>query len=177
MISIIHHLASLYTHVHVHVASSQPPSKRLRTAICVCSMCDGAERDHRTVDRHMEEVYLAQAHTSESEFSDDPTHPPSESEFSDDPTHSPDFYLDDDGSTQDERTSSDVQGSSNMTSFEQCENQPVISQTKIQQFIMSEVRLKLNHGLSVSTAEDHLKIQLLCLVAKLYQQSGMMSSV
>lgn len=32
-----------------------------------------------------------------------------------------------------------------------------ISQKKIQQFLMKEVRTKLNHGLSVSTTEDYLR--------------------
>ena len=43
---------------------SQPTSKRPRTAICVCSKCYGAERDYRTVERHIKEAYSAQAMTT-----------------------------------------------------------------------------------------------------------------
>ena len=54
--TIINYITSI-----INFVDSQPTAKRPRTAICVCSKCYGAERDYRTVERHMKEAYSAQA--------------------------------------------------------------------------------------------------------------------
>ena len=34
-----------------------PPRKRARTAVCPCPLCNGRERDYRTIESHMSSFY------------------------------------------------------------------------------------------------------------------------
>ena len=135
------------------VELSEPPAKRLGTAICLCSKCNGQERDFRTVDRHMREVF-------ESQFLDSsistppqlsPQNPPSpelsleSSELSLDLT-SAEPTLDENESVE------PLQCRSSDTSLENS-----VSKRQIQKFTFKEVKLKLDHGHSISTTEEHLQ--------------------
>ena len=139
----------------MYVGSSQPPSKRVRTAICMCSQCNGVERDYRTVDRHMKEVYLhaVSAHSSEFNNSHDPTctYPPNTHSVNEDNT-------DDDNILGMSFTGNAHEQCSVVSNTEEQNHCTlVVSQKKIQEFIIGAVQLKLNHGLSISTTEDYLR--------------------
>lgn len=132
---------------------SKPPAKRLRTAICLCSKCNGQECDCRTVDRHMKEVFESQLPTSSNSSSlpqlslEPPELPPKSSELSLDLTSTE--------STPDDNRSDSLeplQSGCSSTSFE-----ILVNERQIQKFVLKEVKLKLDHGHSIAATEEHLK--------------------
>lgn len=106
----------------------------------------------------MKEVYTAQirVHSSESESSLDSLHlfdhedSSSEPESRHDPLHPFDHDLSEESSSHADPGFTTSEGDNHAIHVS-------ISQKKIQQFVIKEVRTKLNHGLSVSTTEDHLR--------------------
>ena len=108
-----------------------------------CSTCNGAERDYRTVDRHMQKVYDAEVYTL-----------PSEDTSLCGPLNSPDPPIFDQNDSHGIREESLSDTSSNDMAGEICVS---ISQKSIQQFIMKVVRTKLSPGLLVSTTEEYLR--------------------
>ena len=141
-----HDVFSLHTtYTYYHAGSSEPAAKRLRTAICLCSKCDGKERDFRTVNRHMKEVYESQSHASP--VSLPPPEPSLSPELSSESSPS-ESGLDDYGDFGD--TIFDHSHESEHQEFK-------VSEKQIKEFILKEVKTKLDHGHSVSIAEEHLR--------------------
>ena len=107
--------------------------------MCMCSICNGRECDHRTIDRYMKEMYMQQAVHNSKIVHD----PPVETDMSPDVKGlNSDSILETFG--EDSLEESVIA------------NHYILPEERIQQFVLNEVRLKLTHGHSITTAEDHL---------------------
>lgn len=125
----------------------EPSRKRSRTAICHCPVCIGSERDYRTVHRHMEAVYdITVANAVEDAITDqlDSSNDYNGSDLGESTSQCGDEF--DDVGQSDTRSRSDV-------------TLPKVHVPKqeIHEFVIKEVKTKLDHGNSISLAEEHLQ--------------------
>ena len=145
----------------------EPPAKWLRTAICLCSKCNGQERDCRTVDRYMKvfESQLPIPVDSSSSSSlpqlslDPPDLTPESSELLLDLTSTE--------PTPNGNRSEPLQSGSSSASFEIS-----VNERQIQKFVLKEVKLKLDHGHSIAATEEHLEMLLSYWVMAESPQNG-----
>ena len=119
----------------------EQPRKRTRTAICPCSVCNGRERDYRTVESHMNSLYNLPT-------SGDPsTMVPLSLLVPVSGTTSSDDECDDSPrrSIASEDTSPSLQPAS-----------LILDKERVHTFVMKEVKAKLDHGSPVSIFEESL---------------------
>jgi len=119
----------------------EPRAKRRRTLVCNCTLCNGQERDHRTV-RHHQSILLADASQS----------------VHDDSTNLSNSFGE--GSCTNETTlptSRSSEDPGTQTISESLPNSQIFT-NRIQEYILKEVKVKLDHGQSQHVAEEHLKI-------------------
>ena len=120
---------------------SQPAAKRMRTAPCPCPACNFRIRDERTVDLHVQQLCRSCTNITNSIVSTPTVTPPGTSSLSLDPNNHDSSLLMDDHSLTIERSNPILD----------------IPEAKVYEYVMKELKLKLDQGHSVTDIEEHLK--------------------
>ena len=118
---------------------SEPATKRRRTAPCPCPACNFQVRDERTVASHVERLYQSCTNMFTSFVSSPNVLPPSD----------PDTVEQDDWLSSSVDNTSTCMPESPSTILK-------IPADKIQEYVMKELKLKLDRGHSVADIEGHL---------------------